>query len=75
MAAESNEEQRLYAGRVLLEAATGAGDGQDICPAGYHVVVKRLDGAPMSEMELRTLITNLSWAIDGEVCHIDLERV
>jgi len=71
---KQDEKHPLYAGRVCLEAKTGGPDSQPVCVDGYQVVINRCDGSPMSEMELRSLITNLSWAIDGQPCHIDLTR-
>jgi hypothetical protein len=69
------ERDRLYLGKVQLEAVTGGPDWQDGCDQHYQVTVKRGDGLPLSEMELRSVLTNLSWAIDGEESLIDLERI
>jgi hypothetical protein len=74
MTLASNEGRRFYAGRVLLEAATCA-DAQDVCPDGYQMVIKRRDGVALLKTEFPFVITNLSWTIDGEVCHIDPHRI
>lgn len=68
------ERKRLYVGKVHLCVNVGGPDEQDGSEVGYQVVVKRNDGAPLSEMELRSMLTNLSWAVDGEESLIDLER-
>ena len=58
-----------------VDAVTGGPDEQDSCDQHYQVTVKRGDGLPLSEMELRSILTNLSWSIDGEDTLIDLERL
>jgi len=63
-----------YSGAVQLVATTGGPDEQGTCPQGYQVTVKRGDGKPLSEMELRTVLNELAWAIDGDESLIDLER-
>jgi hypothetical protein len=68
------ERERLYVGKVHLKAVVGGPDQQEGSEIGYQVVVKRNDGLPLSEMELRSVLTNLSWAIDDEESLIDLER-
>lgn len=68
------ERKRLYLGRVRLNVETGGPDEQDGCTEGYHVIVRRNDGSPLSEMELRSLLTNLSSAIDGEESLVDVDR-
>ncbi|WP_298150967.1 hypothetical protein [Flavobacterium sp.] len=69
------ERKKYYLGEVRLESTTGGPDHQDGCEAGYQVIVKRGDGLPLSEMELRSVLTNVSWAIDGQESFIDLERI
>lgn len=59
---------------VVLSAALSGPDNQCDCKDGYEVEVKRKDGKPLSEMELRSVITNLSWAVDGNDSLIDLVR-
>lgn len=75
MSLTHEERDRLYLGKVQLTVATGGPDEQEGCPEGYQVIVKRGDGLALSEMELRSVLTNLSWAIDGEESLIDLERI
>jgi hypothetical protein len=69
------QRQRLYLGKVQLTAVTGGRPGQDGCDKHYQVSVKRGDGLPLTEMELRSVLSNLSWAIEGEDTLIDLERL
>lgn len=68
------ERKRLGVAKVRLEAAVGGPDYQNWCRSGYEVSVKRADGMPVSEMELRSLLDNLSLAVEGEDSLIDLDR-
>lgn len=41
----------------------------------YLVQIQRRDNMPLSEMELRSILANLSWAVEGEPCLAVLRRV
>jgi len=45
-----------------------------VSPAEYVIYVRRVDQMPMSEVELRSLLANLSWAVEGEESLINLRR-
>jgi formylmethanofuran dehydrogenase subunit B len=68
------ERKRLYVGKVRLHAVVAGPDEQDGSEVGYQVAVERNDGLPLSEMELRSVLANLSLAIDGDESLVDLER-
>lgn len=63
----SAEARNLYAmGTVVLIASTGGDCDQISCQEAYKVEAMRMDGLPLCESELRSLISNFSWAIEGD---------
>lgn len=68
--------ERLHLGtsRVHLEVETSDFSWLVNTPAEYIIQVRRKDEMPLTEIELRSLLTNLAWAADGEDSLIDLHR-
>lgn len=60
--------------RVVLQVEIGDFSRLSPSPGTYHVQITRGDNMPLTEMELRSMLTDLSWAIDGEDSSIILER-
>lgn len=66
--------EKYHVGTVVLRSASSGSDTQYDCKDGYEVELRRKDGKPLSEMEIRSVIVNLSWAVDGEDSLINLVR-
>ena len=71
----SNQAQGfLHAGKVELVAQVIDDDFRGVCESGYRMHISRLDGEPLGEIELRTVLTNTALAIQGEHSLVVVER-
>lgn len=71
----STEAKNLYhMGTVELSARLSGQDSYSYCHEGYELKLTRKDGKPLSEMEIRSVMSNLSPAVDGEDSLIGLVR-
>lgn len=59
---------------ALLKCDTTGPDDQEFCPDGYVIEVRRNDGKPLSEIELRSMLTQICWAVDGDKSMVEVKR-
>lgn len=52
--------------KMLLKCDTSGPDEQGFCASGYAMEVTRNDGKGLSEMELRSMLTQTLWAMEGD---------
>jgi hypothetical protein len=52
--------------KLLLKCNTTGPDEQDFCADGYTLEIQRNDGLGISEMELRSMLTQTVWALEGD---------
>lgn len=64
----------LHAGKVELVAQVIDDDFRGVCECGYRVHIARLDGKPLGEIELRTILFNTALAVEGKSSLVDLDR-
>ena len=59
---------------VKVVCDTTATDENEFCAQGYTISISRNDGQALSEMEMRSTLTQTIWALEGEKSLIVLER-
>lgn len=59
---------------VLLICDNTGPEEQEFCQEGYSLEVRRNVGKPLSEMELRSMLTQTIWAIEGEKSMVVVQR-
>lgn len=59
---------------VKVVCDTTANDHNEFCKTGYTISISRDDGQALSEMEMRSTLTQTVWALEGEPSQVVLER-
>jgi len=60
--------------KVKVVCDTTATDHNEFCEIGYTISIRRNDGQALSEMEMRSTLTQTLWALEGDPSQVVLER-